>query len=197
MIRKGIIVTRDGMRLLGGPGSGNFGHGGIPGQRGGSAAGSGGIAKNVDGNDFTFDQAKNAADKKNGAIVNSAANRDLKERAREGTRIMEYGQHKYEQHRNMADRDRHWVVTGDIDDPDGVGYIYHDAGADHIYIEAAASLDVSKPGTGVRVINYAKKLAKEKGVKKLKLEYTDNSRPYYEKKGWKLNDDEYEAEYDL
>lgn len=43
MIRKGIIVTRDGARFLGGPGSGNFGHAGIPGQRGGSAPrGSGG-----------------------------------------------------------------------------------------------------------------------------------------------------------
>ena len=47
MIRKGIIVTRDGMRLLGGPGSGNFGHGGIPGQRGGSAQG-GGSSEHVD-----------------------------------------------------------------------------------------------------------------------------------------------------
>lgn len=42
MIRKGIIVTRDGMRILGGPGSGNFGHAGIPGQRGGSAPGGSG-----------------------------------------------------------------------------------------------------------------------------------------------------------
>lgn len=42
MIRKGIIVTRDGLRILGGQGSGNFGHAGIPGQRGGSAAGTGG-----------------------------------------------------------------------------------------------------------------------------------------------------------
>lgn len=41
MIRKGIIVTRDGHRLLGGPGSGNFGHAGTPGQRGGSAPGGG------------------------------------------------------------------------------------------------------------------------------------------------------------
>jgi len=47
MIRKGIIVTRDGMRLLGGPGSGNFGHGGIPGQRGGSAPGGGYSSGNV------------------------------------------------------------------------------------------------------------------------------------------------------
>lgn len=36
MIRKGIIITKDGFRCLGGPGSGNFGHSGIPGQRGGS-----------------------------------------------------------------------------------------------------------------------------------------------------------------
>ena len=51
MIRKGIIVTRDGMRLLGGPGSGNFGHGGIPGQRGGSApgGGSGGVDTDIKG----------------------------------------------------------------------------------------------------------------------------------------------------
>ncbi len=42
MIRKGIIITKDGARLLGGPGSGNFGHAGIPGQRGGSAPGGSG-----------------------------------------------------------------------------------------------------------------------------------------------------------
>ena len=42
MIRKGIIITKDGFRCLGGPGSGNFGHAGIPGQRGGSAPGGGG-----------------------------------------------------------------------------------------------------------------------------------------------------------
>lgn len=47
MIRKGIIVTRDGMRLLGGPGSGNFGHAGIPGQRGGSSSGGGGVSSGV------------------------------------------------------------------------------------------------------------------------------------------------------
>ncbi len=45
MIRKGIIVTRDGARFLGGPGSGNFGHAGIPGQRGGSRGGGGGTLK--------------------------------------------------------------------------------------------------------------------------------------------------------
>lgn len=42
MIRKGIIITKDGMRILGGQGSGNFGHAGIPGQQGGSAHGGGG-----------------------------------------------------------------------------------------------------------------------------------------------------------
>lgn len=42
MIRNGIIITRDGMRILGGPGSGNFGHAGISGQRGGSSSGGGG-----------------------------------------------------------------------------------------------------------------------------------------------------------
>ena len=47
MIRKGIIVTRDGMRLLGGPGSGNFGHAGVPGERGGSSSGGGGVSSGV------------------------------------------------------------------------------------------------------------------------------------------------------
>jgi len=42
MIRKGIIVTRDGLRILGGQGSGNFGHAGVPGERGGSSSGGGG-----------------------------------------------------------------------------------------------------------------------------------------------------------
>ena len=198
MIRKGIIVTRDGMRLLGGPGSGNFGHAGIPGQRGGSAKGSGGIAKQIAGNSFTFQQAQNASDKKNGRVqTDPNLPDDLKNRASEGDRILTYATHRYKNDENTPGREQHWVVTGNIDDPDGVGYVYTDDGADHVYIEGIASLDVSKPGTGTRVINYAKKLAKEKGLKKLKLEYTRNSRPYYEKKGWTLNDDEYEAELNI
>lgn len=65
MIRKGIIITKDGMRLLGGPGSGNFDHAGIPGQQGGSAPGGGGgdvdtdiggkrtVGKDFEGEDFS------------------------------------------------------------------------------------------------------------------------------------------------
>ena len=49
MIKKGILQTRDGFTIwcLGGAGSGNFDHGGIPGQRGGSASGTGGGADTI------------------------------------------------------------------------------------------------------------------------------------------------------
>ena len=39
------LLHSDRLRELGGPGSGNWGHAGRPGQRGGSQRGSGGIAK--------------------------------------------------------------------------------------------------------------------------------------------------------
>ena len=40
-----ILYHRDSIRELGGPGSGNWGHAGIPGQRGGSQKGTGGLSK--------------------------------------------------------------------------------------------------------------------------------------------------------
>jgi len=40
-----ILYHRDSLRELGGPGSGNWGHAGIPGQRGGSQKGTGGSSK--------------------------------------------------------------------------------------------------------------------------------------------------------
>ena len=48
---KGIIRTKDGhafvCKELGGPGSGNFGHAGVPGERGGAAPGGGATASHV------------------------------------------------------------------------------------------------------------------------------------------------------
>ena len=67
MIRKGIITTKDGFRCLGGPGSGNFGHAGIPGQQGGSAPGGGGGGSSRSGsalkspNDAKFDHKETMA----------------------------------------------------------------------------------------------------------------------------------------
>lgn len=61
MIRKGIIVTRDGFRCLGGPGSGNFDHAGIPGQRGGSAP-AGGISAPGDLNSLVYSKTKVSED---------------------------------------------------------------------------------------------------------------------------------------
>lgn len=52
---KGIIKTKDGAffvcKELGGPGSGNFDHAGIPGQQGGSAPGGGGGSGGKDDDD--------------------------------------------------------------------------------------------------------------------------------------------------
>jgi len=48
---KGIIRTKDGHAVvckeLGGPGSGNFNHAGVSGERGGSASGGGAVASHV------------------------------------------------------------------------------------------------------------------------------------------------------
>lgn len=85
MIRKGIIITKDGMRILGGSGSGNFGHAGIPGQRGGSAPGGsgGGSAsvkfniKNISQDNFNLnDYIPESKDPGEMVTINNSATKD-------------------------------------------------------------------------------------------------------------------------
>lgn len=179
-----ILKHSDRIRELGGPGSGNFGHAGIPGQRGGSQKGSGGIAKP---SKQSFNNMRDIQRESNNQIFDeNDPDSDIYERAEESKQIMNYIEQKYHSDGIGSDTmEKHLVET-----PNGVGYMYYDQhldGEGYVMIQGIASFDVRKPGTGVRVINYAKKLARQKGVKQIELEYTRVSAPYYRKKGFELD----------
>jgi N-acetylglutamate synthase-like GNAT family acetyltransferase len=85
------------------------------------------------------------------------------------------------------EREPHFVTVGDPEDPRGIGYMYYDESNSRVYIHSIVNSDPRVPGVGKRVINYAKNLAKEKGINHISLKYTDSSKAYYENNGFDVD----------